>query len=322
MTFHDPFRTAASLRDVCPSVITASELMSLEIPEVKWVIPKLLPAGLALLAGPPKVGKSYLQLKLSKDIINSCGKVFYFAGEVSFYLLKTRLKQLGLDNCEDLLLHCGRESLFAKPNEFYETIEQVLNTTQLDAIFLDNMELVLPPKPRGVDDYAYYYEQLPRWAALASKRNCVIVMTHHTRKERTDNPFTSILGSQAIMGTSDTVMVLEKSNRDGEYNLHVTGKYLPEETHNLVRDGVEFQFDGLAEEATLRINTAQNQIYQFVRQNPDCHQKIIVNELEMKKGNVSRDIKKLIETGMVLGNSTIGYRVNSATIDNFDNSDN
>ena len=104
--------------------------------------------------------------------------------------------------------------------------------------------------------------------------------------------------------------------------VHVTGKYLPEETHNLVRDGVEFQFDGLAEEATLRTNTAQNQIYQFVLKNPDCHQKTIVNELEMKKGNVSRDIKKLIETGMVFGNSTIGYRVNSATIDNFDNSDN
>ena len=94
------------------------------------------------------------------------------------------------------------------------------------------------------------------------------------------------------MGTSDTVMVLEKSNRDGEYNLHVTGKYLPEETHNLVRDGVEFQFDGLAEEASLRTNSAQNHIYNYILENPDCHQKTISNELKMKKGNVSRDIKK------------------------------
>ena len=97
MTYHDPLGTAARLRDVYPSVMTASELMTLEIPEVKWVIPKLLPAGLALLAGPPKVGKSYLQLKLSKGIINGGGKVFYFAGEDSYYLLQTRLQQLGME---------------------------------------------------------------------------------------------------------------------------------------------------------------------------------------------------------------------------------
>ena len=98
MTYHDPFGTAASLRDVCPSVMTASELMTIEIPEVKWVIPQLLPAGLALLAGPPKVGKSYLQVKLGKDIINGGGRVFYYAGEDSYYLLRTRLKQLNQAN--------------------------------------------------------------------------------------------------------------------------------------------------------------------------------------------------------------------------------
>ena len=322
MAYDDPFGTTASLRDVCPSVMTASELMSLEIPEVKWVIPKLLPAGLALLAGPPKVGKSYLQLKLGKGIINDGGKVFYYAGEDSYYLLQSRLKQLGMEECKDLFVHCGREGLFAKPNEFYHKIVDVLNTVQLDAIFLDNMELVLPPKARGGDDYAYYYQQLPQWASLASKHNCAIVMTHHTRKETTDNPFDAILGSQAIMGTSDTVMVMQKAKRDKEYDLHVTGKYVPDETFNLVRNGVEFEFDGLADEAKLRMNSAQNQIYGFILENPDCHQKTISNELEMKKGNVCRDIKKLIEKGVVLGNPVVGYRVKKLTADNFDNSDN
>ena len=319
MTYHEPFATAASLRDVCPSVMTASELMTLEIPEVKWVIPKLIPAGLALLAGPPKVGKSYLQLKLGKDIINGGGKVFYYAGEDSYYLLQSRLKQLGMEQYKDLFLHCGREGLFAKPNEFYDKIANMLNSVQLDAIFLDNMELVLPPKARGGDDYAYYYQQLPQWAALASKHNCAIVMTHHTRKETTDNPFDAILGSQAIMGTSDTVMVMQKAKRDREYDLHVTGKYVPDETFNLVRNGVEFEIEGFAKDAHLKMNPAQYRIYQFIRENPDCYQKTMINELEMKKGNISRDIKKLIETGMVFGNSTIGYRVNSATTDNLDN---
>ena len=322
MTYHNPFSLAASIRDVCPSVMTASELSSLDIPEVKWVIPKLLPAGLALLAGPPKVGKSYLLLKLAKDITNDGGKVLYFAGEDSHYLLQSRLKQLEMEYCTDIYVHCGREGLFAKPTDFHTKITDALNAVKFDAIFLDNMELVLPPKARGGDDYAYYYQQLPQWASLASKHNCAIVMTHHTRKETTDNPFDAILGSQAIMGTSDTVMVMQKAKRDREYDLHVTGKYVPDETFNLARNGVEFEIEGLAKDAQLKMNPAQYRIYQFILENPDCYQKTMINELEMKKGNISRDIKKLIETGMVFGNSTIGYRVNSATIDNFDNSDN
>ena len=309
MTYHEPFGTAASLRDVCPSVMTAAELMSLEIPEVKWVIPKLLPAGLALLAGPPKVGKSYLQLKLGKDIINGGGKVFYYAGEDSHYLLRTRLNQLGMGECKDFFFHCGREGLFAKPNEFYDSIANMLKAVQLDAIFLDNMELVLPPKPRGSDDYAYYYQQLPQWAALASKHNCAIVMTHHTRKETTDNPFDAILGSQAIMGTSDTVMVMQKAKRDREYDLHVTGKYVPDETFNLVRNGVEFEIEGLAKDAQLRLNPTQNEIYQFIAANPDCHQKTIVNALSLDKGNVSRDIGKLIAAEHISGDAIRGYVV-------------
>ena len=309
MTYHNPFSPAASIRDVCPTVITASELSSLDIPEVKWVIPKLLPAGLALLAGPPKVGKSYLLLKLAKNITKSGGKIFYFAGEDSHYLLQTRLKQLGIEGCDDLLLHCGREGLFAKPNEFHTTIESVLNAVKLDAIFLDNMELVLPPKPRSCDDYAYYYEHLPRWAALASKHNCAIIMTHHTRKETTEKPLDAILGSQGIVGTCDTVMVMQKAKRDRAYNLYVTGKYIPDETYNVVRNGVEFEIEGLAKDAKLRMNPTQNEIYQFIAANPDCHQKTIVDALSLDKGNVSRDIGKLIAADYISGDALRGYFV-------------
>lgn len=118
MTYHEPFGTAASQRDVCPSVMTASELMSLDIPEVNWVIPKLLPAGLALLAGPPKVGKSYLQVKLGKDIINGGGKVFYYAGEDSHYLLRTRLKQLGMEECKDFFFTVAAKVYLQSPTSF------------------------------------------------------------------------------------------------------------------------------------------------------------------------------------------------------------
>ena len=41
-----------------PKAITAEELLSTPLPPVKWIIPGLLPAGLALFAGPGKAGKA------------------------------------------------------------------------------------------------------------------------------------------------------------------------------------------------------------------------------------------------------------------------
>ena len=179
---YDPFSLIAKLRDICPNLMTSSDLLSLEIPEINWVIPKLLPAGLALLAGEPKIGKSYFLLKLAKDITENGGKVFYFAGEDSSYLLQKRLKELDLDVGEDLIVHCGRDTLLSEQSKFKDKIEHMLSIQRVDAIFLDKMEMVLPAKGKSSDDYAYYYKQLPPWAMLASKHNCTILMTHHTRK--------------------------------------------------------------------------------------------------------------------------------------------
>ena len=51
-----------------PKAISAEELLSTPLPPVKWIIPGLLPAGLALFAGPSKVGKSWLTLWLCLQI--------------------------------------------------------------------------------------------------------------------------------------------------------------------------------------------------------------------------------------------------------------
>ena len=40
-----------------PKTITAGALLATPIPPVKWIIPGLLPAGLAIFAGPSKAGK-------------------------------------------------------------------------------------------------------------------------------------------------------------------------------------------------------------------------------------------------------------------------
>ena len=86
-----------------PKAISAEELLSTPLPPVKWIIPGLLPAGLALFAGPSKAGKSWLTLWLCLQI--SQGNpvwnreieprtVIYFSLEDTFNRLQNRIFQL------------------------------------------------------------------------------------------------------------------------------------------------------------------------------------------------------------------------------------
>jgi RecA-family ATPase len=45
-------------------IFTAADLMAQEVAPVKWVVPDILPEGLGLLVGKPKLGKSWLALGL------------------------------------------------------------------------------------------------------------------------------------------------------------------------------------------------------------------------------------------------------------------
>lgn len=93
-----------------PKTITAGALLATPIPPVKWIIPGLLPAGLAIFVGPSKAGKSWLTLWLCLQI--SQGKsvwgreieprtVLYFSLEDTLGRLQERLYQL-VDAEEDL----------------------------------------------------------------------------------------------------------------------------------------------------------------------------------------------------------------------------
>jgi hypothetical protein len=47
-----------------PHTFTAAELMAMDLPPVRWVVPDILPEGVTLLAGKVKMGKSWMCLGL------------------------------------------------------------------------------------------------------------------------------------------------------------------------------------------------------------------------------------------------------------------
>ena len=48
-----------------PAPFTLPELLARQLPPIQWAIPDILPEGLTLLAGKPKLGKSWLALAMA-----------------------------------------------------------------------------------------------------------------------------------------------------------------------------------------------------------------------------------------------------------------
>ena len=134
-----------------PKSITAEELLSTPLPPVKWIIPGLLPAGLALFAGPSKAGKSWLTLWLCLQIAQGNPvwnreieprTVIYFSLEDTFNRLQNRIFQLidGGDAPERLILQTECPSI---GQGLEEQVESLIHTYRdVGLVVIDTLQKV------------------------------------------------------------------------------------------------------------------------------------------------------------------------------------
>ena len=94
---------------------TVAELLSTDFPEPPWAVPGIVPVGLSVLAGRPKVGKSWLGLQIAHAVgtggmaLNqrvTAGKVLYLALEDGPRRLKGRLLTERPQLCQRDVSHC------------------------------------------------------------------------------------------------------------------------------------------------------------------------------------------------------------------------
>ncbi len=96
--------TPAPASENTPAIFSLRDLLSWELPPVRWAVPEILPEGLTLLAGKPKLGKSWLALSLALSIAAggvalgkqpvAQGEVLYLALEENARRLQARARQL------------------------------------------------------------------------------------------------------------------------------------------------------------------------------------------------------------------------------------
>ena len=167
-----------------PKAISAEELLSTPLPPVKWIIPGLLPAGLALFAGPSKAGKSWLTLWLCLQIAQGNPvwnreieprTVIYFSLEDTFNRLQSRIFQLidGGDAPERLILQTECPSIGQGLEEQVEALVHTYHDVGL--IVIDTLQKVRLSDGNG-GMYANDYKEAGALKKIADKYGICILL--------------------------------------------------------------------------------------------------------------------------------------------------
>ena len=225
------------------SPITAKELLEEEIKPRIEIIPKLLYSGCYLLAGAPKIGKSYMAMQIAHHV--SMGQDLWDMPIRQHDVLYCALE----DDHERLQRRYGLMSDFC-PNEhlYFTTYAPKLTDGLTDAItdfcanrkcglvIIDTLQQVRSMQ-KSQKAYDNDCDVISRLRDLAIRLQACVLFLHHTRKKEAFDIFDQILGSNGILGSVDGGMVLKKKDRIGDDAiLQCTGRDISDITLRLSFD--------------------------------------------------------------------------------------
>ena len=203
------------------STLDGNTLMAREFEPLRFSVERILPHGLFILAGSPKIGKSWLSLDLCQavatggclwDFQANQGDVLYLALEDSYNRLQNRLKQIEAEKLDISRLHMATASFGLQDGLLEQIHNFVASNPGTNLVTIDTLEHIRNGEHTS-NLYACDYRDMNRLREITGKHPLTLVLVHHTRKMYDSDPLNTISGSTGLIGAVDGVFVLEKAKR-------------------------------------------------------------------------------------------------------------
>jgi hypothetical protein len=249
-----------NLNRLRPREITARQLMTTDYPPVTWAVHDILPAGLALFGGPPKIAKSFTALDFALGVAVGGESLHHFECEQGSVLY------LSLDNDSERRMQHRVNYFFGGdppkelPVQFHfdfgtgaEALESVREWA-LDEreagqrpllVVIDTLVRVEPEfegSGQG-NGYSNSTSILSRWARMAQEQDIAVVAIHHDRKSTDDDWLNRFTGSRGLTATAQTLMMLDAKRGAKEGMLRIAGRDIETGDVPLRRTGWVWTFD-------------------------------------------------------------------------------
>jgi hypothetical protein len=221
------------------TTFTAADLQGMQFPDPKWAVPNLVPEGLTLLAGKPKVGKSWLVLGLAwavaaggkalGQIKVEGGDVLYLALEDTKRRLQARMAQMNPSGnwptTLTITIDCPR--LDQGGLEFLE--EWLTNHPDARLVVIDTLARFRPPSSDSGSLYDKDYLVVGALKQIADKFSVAILVVHHLRKMGSEDPFDQVSGTHGLTGSADGTLILQRDRGRADAALILTGRDVEEQ---------------------------------------------------------------------------------------------
>ncbi|MFF8943101.1 AAA family ATPase [Streptomyces sp. NPDC014864] len=290
---------------------TADQLMAAHFPEPKWAVPGIFAEGVNVLAGPPKVGKSWLSLGLGLSVAAGGnafdsvpvhgGPVLYLALEDTPRRLQTRMgKLLGGQPAPAGLTLVTECPPF--PQGGTEAVAQWLERNP-DArmVVIDVFAKMRGQAPAGVSAYDADYVAVGYAKRLADHYGVAVVLVHHVRKASSEDFLTEVSGTNGIAGAADATLVLKRARGQADGILHVTGRDVDEAEYALSfqpTSGAWHLLDGPVSDHT--VSDTRATILRYVRAHPGAKPKDMASALpNVDIDTIRRTCNRMADAGQL-----------------------
>ena len=204
--------------------------MDMQFPKSRFCIQSLLPQGVSILGGAPKIGKSWMVLDWSVRIAKGesvwslpteKGTVLYLCLEDSLARIQERLNYITDEVPNNLYVATKSESI---ESGLVQQIQNfIINHSDTTLIVIDTFQMIR--NSNSELSYANDYNEIGKLKQYADEMSISILLVHHLRKQGDSDPLNKLSGTTGISGAVDAVFVLDKDKRnENKANLLCIGR--------------------------------------------------------------------------------------------------
>ncbi len=293
------------------TIYALDELLNLELPEPRWAVPGLLSEGLSILAGKPKLGKSWMALNLAMTLAAggmALGSIRVQPSDVLYLALEDRVRRIQ-DRARKVMKGLGSKVnnrlkfAVAWPRQdqggvmaLAEWAESVDNPM---LIIIDVWAKFRAPATNKSSAYEQDYDQLSEVKSCADHYGSSVLAVHHTRKSAAEDVFDEISGTLGIAGAADGSMVLSRARNQNEGTLAMTGRDIEEQTLSVKFDPNTFCWTSLGKDDEKVHGELQKKVIAFLRTVPHSFAKEIASMIGAKEDSTRVVLYKLVREGII-----------------------
>lgn len=303
------------------ATFTLKELVDKEFPPIKWIVPGLLPEGTMLLAGKPKMGKSWMALGLCVSVATGTpalgsfeveqGDALYLALEDNERRLRERSVKVlgGVEANHHLYMTTvsGRldTDLLAELEDWLEMHENAR------LVVIDTVARVRAKGSNQRSLYEQDYEVGAELTTLAGRYGVAIVLVHHLKKGDADDPMDLISGSTGLTAGVDGAMVLNRTRSAADAVLKAVHRELkddPEMALSWDAEAGRWTYIGTAEEHAM--GKERKEILDVLaREDREMRPAEVADELGKDPKTVARTMQRMRDDGYLISHNYGKYEI-------------